>query len=66
MKKNEIPASYKLHHTAMSRGYISRRTAPADYPVESYSGKFGIGYIVRSPRFDTTRYCNVTYYIKEA
>ena len=26
---------------------------------------FGDGYIVHSPRFDTTRYHEVTYYIKE-
>ena len=65
IRANEIPDNYKLHHTASARGYVSRRTPPANYPIESYSGRFGEGYIVRSPRWDTSRYRNVTYYIKE-
>ena len=65
IRADEIPSNYKLHHTASAMGYVSRRTHPADYPVESYSGRFGEGYVVRSPRWDTSRYCNVTYYIKE-
>ena len=55
-------AEYKLHHRATRRGYVSRRSRPG---VEQYSGKFGTGYIVRFPRYDTSRYHTVEYYIKE-
>lgn len=58
-----IPTEYRYHHTASARGYISRRAEPTP---ESYTGKYGHGYIVRRPRWDTTRYHYVTYYIKEA
>lgn len=54
--------NYKLHHRATRRGYVSRRSCPR---VEQYSGKFGTGYIVRFPRYDTSRYHTVEYYIKE-
>lgn len=54
---------YKLHHRATRRGYISRRKPPK---VEEYSGKYGCGYIVRFPRYDSSRYHTVEYYIKEA
>lgn len=59
----EIPTCYTFHHTASARGYISRRWI--DRPAEPYQGRFGTGYIVRRPRWDTTRYHWVTYYIKE-
>lgn len=51
------------HHTARRRGYVSRKTAGR---VEAYSGRFGHGFVVLSPRWDTTVYCYVTYYIKVA
>ena len=53
---------YKFHHRATRRGYISRRKSPK---VEEYSGKYGTGYIVRFPRYDSSRYHTVEYYIKE-
>ena len=53
---------YKLHHRATRRGYISRRKPPK---VEEYSGKYGTGYIARLPRYDSSRYHTVEYYIKE-
>lgn len=53
---------YKLHHRAIRRGYISRRKPPK---VEEYSGKYGTGYIARLPRYDSSRYHTVEYYIKE-
>ena len=55
-------AQIKYHHTATARGYVSRRSG-ADHPIEPYKGKFGEGYKIYSPRWDTTRFCNVTYYI---
>lgn len=53
---------YELHHTATARGYISRKV---DEVVKEYSGRFGTGYAVHYPRFDTTNYHYVSYYIKE-
>ncbi len=50
----------KLHHTSLTRGYVSRKT---DGHVYEYSGKFGKGYKHYSPNFESTRYCYVTYYI---
>ena len=61
---DELPAlGYKLHHTALSRGYVSRKCSSG--LVVPYSGKFGEGYVVFMPRFDTSRYCTIYYYVKE-
>ena len=51
---------YRVHHTASRRGYESRKSQGR---VEPYNGKFGNGYILITPRYDTTRYVSVTYYI---
>lgn len=50
-----------LHHKAMRRGYISRRT---DHVIEPYRGKFGEGYVVSYPRFDSTQYVTIEYYVR--
>lgn len=52
---------YKKRHTSAARGYISRRTGAF---LMSYKGRFGEGYKLLSPRWDTTRYIYVTYFIK--
>ena len=44
---------YELHHTATKKGDISRKS---DGIVKEYSGRFGTGYTVEGPRWDTTRY----------
>ncbi len=56
-------SGHTLHHTASSRGYVSRK---ADSPVEfrTYKGKFGEGYAVYTPRWDTTQFCNVEYWVR--
>lgn len=59
---NEIRDTMRLHHTASRRGYISRKT---EGRVEAYDGRFGKGYIVATPRWDTTQYVNIEYYIAE-
>lgn len=56
-------AGYTLHHTAAARGYISRRSEGV---IREYSGKFGTGYAVHSPRWDTTNYHYISYYTREA
>lgn len=61
MNTNEITwdyleNNYKKLHTASRRGYESRK------PV---NGCYGEGYIWVSPRWDTTSYVNITYFVKE-
>ena len=47
-------------HTSSERGYVSRKSTGY---VQSYKGKFGTGYKLLTPRFDTTQYCDVTYFV---
>ena len=49
------------HHTASMRGYVSRKL-PAGQ-VREYSGRFGAGLVHIQPRWDTTQYVYVTYYV---
>ena len=55
-------ATHNPHHTATAAGYISRRLARV---IEPYNGRFGRGFVARYPRYDTTRYHTVEYYIFE-
>lgn len=56
----EIRKTMKLHHIGSRRGYESRK---GEGHVEQYNGRFGEGYIIVTPRWDTTQYVNVEYYI---
>lgn len=51
-----------LHHTAWGRGYVSRKTAGK---VEPYEGRWGKGYKVLRPSWDSTRYIRVEYYVEK-
>ena len=51
---------YIEHHTALMRGYVSRKK---DYVIKPYVGRFGIGFKVLKPRFDTTQYIDCTYFV---
>ena len=62
VKELEANKSYRVHHTATRRGYESRK---GDGHVEEYNGRFGKGYIAVTPRYDTTMYVYITYYIAE-
>lgn len=53
---------YTMHHEASMRGYISRKW---DAGICEYSGRFGDGYLLVYPRWDTTNYVYVEYWIKE-
>ena len=53
---------YRLHHTASRRGYVSRKTSGR---LEPYDGVFGRGYVVITPRWDTTQYVSIAYYIEK-
>lgn len=60
----EIKENCKLHHTALCRGYVSRKSN-AEPVIEEYSGRFGRGYKVYSPNWRSTEYCYVSYYIDD-
>ena len=52
----------KYHHTAMFRGYVTRK----EYGIiEPYNGKFGNGFVVKRPNWNSTQYSFVDYYIYE-
>ena len=53
---------YIMHHEASMRGYISRKW---DAGICEYSGRFGDGYLLVYPRWDTTNYVYVEYWVKE-
>lgn len=55
---------YRLHHGAYARGYVSRKPN-APVRVDPYKGRFGEGFIVHLPCYDSTQYHRITYYIKE-
>lgn len=59
---NALIASGKLikSHTSLSRGYVSR--TGGGYFCE-YRGRFGKGFTLRSPNWNSTRYSYVTYYL---
>lgn len=62
MTIEELRNNYHEHHTASRLGYCSRKISGY---AEPYKGKFGKGYIWVSPRFDTTRFCNITYFVED-
>lgn len=55
---------YKLHHTALCRGYVSKKATEGIR--ERYKGKFGEGYTVKTHNPNSTYYCNISYYIAVA
>lgn len=54
---------YYLHHTSYYKGYVSRKADYYSLPVIPYKGRFGVGYIVDLPSYESTRYCRRQYYI---
>lgn len=50
----------KISHTSSARGYESRKGRGSVHP---YKGRFGVGYVHFTPRWDTTRYVHATYYV---
>jgi hypothetical protein len=55
-------SKFELHHTALTRRYISRKT---DGFVTPYQGKFGKGYTLEHPNWDSNRYSFISYYIQK-
>ena len=50
-----------LHHVSTKAGYVSRKL---ECVREEYRGKFGDGYILLRPRYDTQRYVTCEYWVK--
>lgn len=54
---------YNLHHTALTRGYVSVKEIEGI--KEDYSGKFGTGYTIKRNNPNSTRYCFIEYWVEE-
>ena len=54
---------YYLHHTSYARGYVSRKADYDELPVHRYKGRFGTGYTVDLPSYESSQYCRRQYYI---
>lgn len=55
----------KYHHSAYALGYVSRRAKKEEWKIESYIGRFGKGYKLHTPSFDSTRYHVISYYVEQ-
>lgn len=65
MKRSELKENgYGKVKTSSMRGYTSRRTADSDRVANPYKGRYGEGYTVLMPRWDTSRYCFIEYWVK--
>lgn len=53
---------YKALHTSWHRSYVSRKN-PEGITVP-YKGKFGKGFALLTPSWQSTQYCYVTYFVK--
>ena len=64
MTVEEVRANKDLQysHTASRKGYESRL---GNGHVEKYNGRYGKGYIIVTPRWDTKNYVNVEYYLEK-
>ena len=51
----------QIHHQAACQGYVSRKSPGR---VLRYKGRYGVGYVIDTPRRDTTRYIHRTYYVQ--
>lgn len=62
VKIAEVANTCEYHHSALTRGYFSRKSVGQ---VDEYKGKFGEGYIIHQPYIKSTRYHIIQYYIKK-
>lgn len=53
----------KLHHTALTRGYVSVKEVNGI--KENYNGKFGTGYTIKRNNPNSSRYCYIDYYVED-
>lgn len=54
---------YYLHHTSYAKGYVSRKADYDSLPVFPYQGRYGTGYTVYLPSYESTQYCRIQYYV---
>lgn len=52
-----------VHHSALFRGYVSRKMDIADIRAYPYSGRYGVGYTVDFPNYNSTWYSYRSYFI---
>ena len=55
-----FPSGAIFHHTALQRGYCSRKSNGF---VEPYAGRFGVGFKVHKPNFSSSAYHYIDYYV---
>ena len=66
MTYKDLPfGQLRCHHTALARGYVSRKLSDDELPVYEYHGRFGDGFVVYLANYLSTRYCQIMYLIKE-
>lgn len=56
-----IRSHYLVHHLSLAPGYVSRK--PGNERVWEYSGRFGCGYVIDRPNFESTRFFYREYYL---
>lgn len=56
-----LNGDYQVRKLSTMAGYISRKLVAV---VSNYSGRYGDGYIVHKPRFDTTGFHDIYYLTK--
>ena len=61
IEKAVTQGTLKRVKTSMWRGYVSRKDKVT--AVHPYKGKYGSGFCVYRPNWDSTRYSFVTYYV---
>ena len=60
IEENLINEGLIFHHSALERGYISRKEPPF---ITIYKGKFGHGYKLHIPDFRGSRYHIIKYFV---
>ena len=58
---DQVRSTYPMHHEAWAPGYVSRRLP--DGIVEAYEGRFGTGWVIRTPSWKHTSRHRVAYHI---
>ena len=64
-RKDLIGKGYRLHHSAYTRGYVSRKTNVDEIDADAYRGRFGVGYVCLLPCYCSTNFCRIEYWTRE-
>lgn len=56
-----IAKGYRELHTSLTRKYVSRKISCIIFP---YSGRFGQGYKMLTPNYNSSYYSYITYFVK--